>query len=186
MHMGKLIYLVTTSLDGYVANEKGDFEWSKPSEEVLAFVDDILKNVGTFLLGRRMYETLSVWDSISSHGPSEGMNKFANIWKVANKIVYSTSLTEVSTTNTTIDHVFNSETVHKLISKSDRNFNIGGPHLAAEAIRSGIVDEYHQFIAPVIIGGGNNWLPKKIEAELELVELQKFENGCVHLQYKQV
>jgi dihydrofolate reductase len=184
--MGKLIYSVTTSLDGYVADEKGNFEWTKPSEEVLAFVDDIVKNVGTFLLGRRMYETLAVWDTIPLNGPSEGMNQFANIWKDANKIVYSTSLTEVSIANTTIEHVFNAEAIITMIAKSDNDFSIGGPHLAAEAIRAGIVDEFHQFIVPKILGGGIYWLPKKVEAELELVELQKFENGYVHLQYKPV
>src|ERR1700678_4102635 len=127
MHMGKLIYSLTTSLDGYVADEKGNFEWTKPSEEVLAFVDNVLKNVGTFLLGRRMYETLAVWDTIPSDGPSNGMNQFANIWRAANKIVYSTSLTKTSTANTAIEHVFNAETVHKLITNSAKDFNIGGP-----------------------------------------------------------
>ena len=181
--MGKLIYSITTSLDGYVADEKDNFEWAKPSEEVHAFVDDILKNVGTFLLGRRMYETLAVWDTIRDTD-SNAMNQFAEIWRAAKKTVYSTSLTEVSTANTTIEHVFNAETVHRLITESDKDFGIGGPHLAAEAIRAGIVDEFHQFIVPKIIGGGNYWLPKKVEAELKLVELQKFENGFVHLQYK--
>jgi dihydrofolate reductase len=182
--MGKLIYSVTTSLDGYVADEKGNFEWTTPSEEVLAFVDDILKNVGTFLLGRRMYETLAVWDSIPSDGPSEGMNRFAKIWEAANKIVFSTSLTEVSIANTTIEHVFNTEMLHKLITESEKDFNIGGPHLAAEAIMAGIIDEFHQIIVPRIIGGGDSWLPKKVEADLELVDLRKFESGRVHLQYK--
>ena len=104
--MGKLIYSVTTSLDGYVADEKDNFEWAKPSEEVHAFVDDILKNVGTFLLGRRMYETLAVWDTIRDTD-GNAMNQFAEIWRAAKKTVYSTSLTEVSTANTTIEHVFN-------------------------------------------------------------------------------
>ena len=181
--MGKLIYSVTTSLDGYVADEKDNFEWAKPSEEVHAFVNNIVRNVGTFLLGRKMYETLAVWDTIRDTD-SNAMNQFAEIWRAAKKTVYSTSLTEVSTANTTIEHVFNAETVHRLITESDKDFGIGGPHLAAEAIRAGIVDEFHQFIVPKIIGGGNYWLPKKVEAELKLVELQKFENGFVHLQYK--
>ena len=181
--MGKLIYSITTSLDGYVADEKDNFEWAKPSEEVHAFVDNIVRNVGTFLLGRKMYETLAVWDTIRDTD-SNAMNQFAEIWRAAKKTVYSTSLTEVSTANTTIEHVFNAETVHRLITESDKDFGIGGPHLAAEAIRAGIVDEFHQFIVPKIIGGGNYWLPKKVEAELKLVELQKFENGFVHLQYK--
>ena len=183
--MGKLIYSVTTSLDGYVADKDGNFEWTSPSEEVHAFVDDILKNVGTFLLGRRMYETLAVWDTIRDTD-SNAMNQFAEIWKAANKIVYSTSLTEVSTANTTIEHVFNAETVHRLITESDKDFGIGGPHLAAEAIRAGIVDEFHQFIVPKIIGGGNYWLPKDVKNKLELMDLRKFENGFVHLQYSKV
>jgi len=184
--MGKLIYLVTTSLDGYVADDKGNFDWTSPSEEVLAFVDNVLKNVGTFLLGRRMYDTLAVWDTIPSDGPSEGMNQFAHIWRAANKIVYSTSLTEVSIANATTEHVFDAEAVRKAIARADTDFSIGGPHLAAEAIRAGIVDEFHQVIVPKIIGDGNFWLPNKAEAELELAELQKFANGRVHLQYKQV
>ena len=177
---------MTTSLDGYVADEKGNFNWTEPSEEVLNFVDDILKNVGTFLLGRLMYETLAVWDTISPDGTQEGMNKFAKIWNAANKIVYSTSLNETSTANTIIEHSFNAKSVQKLITESHKDFNIGGPHLAAEAIRAGIVDEIHQYIVPKIIGGGNYWLPKKIEAELKLIELQKFKNGFVHLQYNLV
>ena len=183
--MGKLIYSVTTSLDGYVADEKDNFEWTKPSEEVHAFVDDSLKNVGTFLLGRRMYETLAVWDTIRDTD-SNAMNQFAEIWRAAKKTVYSTSLTEVSTANTTIEHVFNAETVHRLITESDKDFGIGGPHLAAEAIRAGIVDEFHQFIVPKIIGGGNYWLPKDVKNKLELMDLRKFENGFVHLQYSKV
>jgi dihydrofolate reductase len=184
--MGKLIYLVTTSLDGYVADDKGNFEWTEPSENVLTVINDILKNVGTFLLGRRMYETLRVWDTISSNGPSAGTNQFANTWRAANKIVYSTSLSEVSTTNSSVEHDFNTDYVRKLVEESDKDFNIGGPHLAAEPIRVGIVDEFHQFIVPKIIGGGNYWLPKKVQAVLELVELQKFEDGVVHLHYKPV
>jgi dihydrofolate reductase len=182
--MGKLIYSITTSLDGFVADERDNFEWTKPSEEILAVTDDVLKNVRTFLFGRRMYKTMAVWDTIPPEGPSEGFNRFANIWQAANKIVYSTSLIEVSTANTTIEQVFNTEAVHKLISGSDKDFNIGGPHLAAEAIRAGIVDEFHQFIVPILIGNGNYWLPKDVKSDLELMDLRKFENGTVHLQYR--
>jgi dihydrofolate reductase len=184
--MGKLIYNMTTSVDGYVADKNGSFEWTKPSEEVLAFIDDILLDVRTFLLGRHMYETLAVWDTIPTDGPSKGMNQFAKIWRAANKIVYSTSLSDVSTANTTIERVFNPSAIQKMVMESDKDFNIGGPHLAAEAIRAGIVDEYHQFIVPKIIGGGNYWLPKNVEAELQLGDLQKFNNGTIHLQYNKV
>ena len=184
--MSNLIYSINSSLDGFVADEAGNFDWTSPSEEVHLAINVMVKNVGTFLLGRRMYETLAVWDTIPPDGPSEAVNQFANIWNAANKIVYSNSLMEVSTTNTTIERVFNARAVCKLIAGSDKDFGMGGPHLSADAIRAGIVDEFHQFIVPKIVGGGNHWLPKKVETELELVDLQKYENGIVHLQYKQV
>lgn len=177
---------MTTSLDGYVADKNGNFEWTKPSEEVLAFFNDILRHVGTFLLGRHMHETLAVWDTIPTDGPSEGMNQFARIWRAAKKIVYSTSLSDVSTANSTNEHVFNPETIQKMILESDKDFNIGGPHLAAAAIRAGLVDEYHHFIAPFLLGGGTYWLPKNVETKLTLINLQKFDNGVVHLQYNKV
>lgn len=184
--MGKLIYSITTSLDGYVADKNGNFEWTKPSEEVLAFINTIERNVGTFLLGRHMHETLAVCDTLPTDGPSEGMNQFARIWRAAKKSVYSTSLSNVSTENSTIEHVFNPETLQKMVIESDKDFSIGGPHLAAEAIRAGLVDEYHQFIAPLIIGNGTYWLPENVETKLEFISLQKFDNGVVHLQYNKV
>ena len=183
--MGKLLYSITTSLDGYIADENGHFDWAMPSEEVHVFVNDISKNIGTFLLGRRMYETLAVWDTIHDTD-SNAMNEFAEIWRSAKKIVYSTSLSEVLTENTTIERVFDALTVHGLITDSDKDFGIGGPHLAAEAIKAGIVDEFHQIIAPILIGNGTNWLPKNTEANLTLLDLQKFDNGFVHLQYNRV
>src|SRR5947207_14247687 len=131
--MGKLIYSITTSLDGYVADKDGNFDWAEPSEEVHAFVNDIVRNVGTFLLGRNMYETLAVWDTIPTDGPSEAMNDFAQIWRAAKKIVHSNSLSEVTIANTTIERVFNPETIKKLVVDSDKDFGIGSPHLATEA-----------------------------------------------------
>ena len=184
--MGRLIYSLTTSIDGYVSDKDGNFEWTKPSEEVLACVNGILHNVGTFLLGRSMYETLAVWDTIPTDGQSEGMNEFAKIWRAAKKMIYSTSLSDVATADTTIERMFNSEAIQKVVSESDKDFNIGGPHLAAEAIKAGIVDEYHQFIVPLVIGGGTYWLPQNVKIKLELMTLQKFDNGPVHLQYDKV
>jgi dihydrofolate reductase len=156
--MGKLIYSITTSLDGYVADKNGNFDWAMPSEEVHAFVDDIMRNVGTFLLGRNMYETLAVWDTIHDTD-SQAMNQFADIWAAANKVVYSSRLETVKTKNTALERSFDQNTVQKLVAASDKDFGIGGPHLAAEAIKADIVDEYHQIIAPIIIGSGNPWLP---------------------------
>jgi dihydrofolate reductase len=191
--MGKLIYLMTTSLDGYVADEQGNFDWAVPSEEVHAFVNDALRNVGTILMGRNLYETMKVWDDIPTEGtsgpmdgPSLAMNDYAKIWRDAKKIVYSTSLDSVAIANATLERSFDPGTIQKLVAESDKDFDIGGPHLAAEAIQAGIVDEYHQIIVPIMIGGGNAWLPEGIKTKLELVETRQFENGFVHLQYRRV
>lgn len=184
--MGKLIYLMITSLDGYVADKNGNFDWAMPSEEVHAFVNDTVRNVGTSLVGRKMYEVMKVWDTIPTDGDSEAMNDYAKMWKTTKKIVYSTSLKDVEIANATIKRTFDPNTIKKLVSESDKNFDIGGPHLAAEAIKAGIVDEYHQIIVPAIIGSGNYWLPKDYKSKLKLVNLRKFENGFVHLQYSKV
>jgi len=191
--MSKLIYAITTSLDGFVADKNGNFEWAMPSEEVHAFVNDIVRNVGTSLLGRNMYEIIKVWDEIPTEGtsgpmdgPSEAMNDYAKIWRAAKKIVYSTSLSDVTIANATIERSFDPSTLQKLVAESDKDFDIGGPHLAAEAIKAGIVDEYHQIIVPQLIGSGNYWLPKDVKSKLKLVDLRKFENGFVHLQYRKI
>ncbi|MGI0135413.1 MAG: dihydrofolate reductase family protein, partial [Candidatus Micrarchaeaceae archaeon] len=127
---------MTTSIDGYVADKNGNFDWAKPSEEVHAFVDNALRNIGTFLFGRKMYETMKVWDSIPTEGtneamdgPSKAMNDFAKLWRDANKIVYSTSLSDVSMDNSTIEHAFDPKAIQKMILESDKDFGIGGPHL---------------------------------------------------------
>jgi dihydrofolate reductase len=189
--MGKLIYLISTSLDGYVADENGNFAWSRPSEEVHAFVNDTVRSAKTMLLGRNMYETMKVWEDIPTEGtggpmdgPSQAMNNYAKIWRSAKKIVYSTSLEEVTTADTTLERTFDPAIIKKLVAGSDSDFDIGGPHLAAEAIKAGIVDEYHQIIVPIVIGSGNHWLPKDVKVELELVDTRKFENGFVHLEYR--
>lgn len=191
--MGKLMYFAMTSLDGFVADQDGNFEWAMPSEEVHAYVNNIARNVGTSLLGRKMYEIMKVWETIPTEGtgglmdgPSEAMNDYAKIWQAAKKIVYSTTLSDVTIANATIERAFNPEIVKKLVTESNKDFDISGPHLAAEAIKAGIVDEYHQIIVPVIIGGGNYWLPKDTQVNLELVDVRKFENGFVHLQYRKV
>jgi len=191
--MGKLIYLISTSLDGYVADKNGKFDWSMPSEESHAFVNDTLRNVGTILMGRNLYETMKVWDEIPTEGtggpmdgPSPAMNDYAKIWKAAKKIVYSTTLSEVTTADTTLERSFDPRTIQKLVAESDKDFDIGGPHLAAQAIKANIIDEYHQIIVPIMIGSGNYWLPKDVKIQFKLADLRKFENGFVHLQYDKV
>lgn len=190
--MGKLIYLMITSLDGYAADADGNFDWAMPSEEVHMFVNDIARSSGTSLMGRKMYETMKAWEEIPTEGvggpymdgPSQAMNDYAKIWRASKKIVYSTSLPEVTIANATLERSFDPKAVQTLVTESDKNVDIGGPHLAAEAIKAGLVDEYHQIIAPVIVGGGNYWLPKGVKAELELVDTRKFENGFVYLRYR--
>jgi dihydrofolate reductase len=189
--MGKLIYLITTSLDGYVADENGSFNWAMPSEEVHQFVNDSVRSVGTSLLGRNMYEVVKIWDEIptegvggSMDGPSPAMNDYAKIWQSANKIVYSTSLTDLTIANATIERSFDPSAVQEMVVASDKDVNIGGPQLAAEAIRAGIVDEYHQIIAPILVGGGKRWLPSGVKLELQLVETRTFENGFAYLHYR--
>jgi dihydrofolate reductase len=191
--MGKLIYLITTSIDGFVSDENGNFDWARPSEESHTFVNDILLNVGTILMGRNLYETMKVWDDIPTEGtggpmdgPSQSMNEYAKIWRGAKKIVYSNTLFDVKSADTTLERSFDPGTIQKLVVESDKDYDIGGPHLAAEAIRAGIVDEYHQFIAPVMIGSGNYWLPKDVKSRFELHDVRKFENGLVHLQYSKI
>jgi dihydrofolate reductase len=191
--MGKLIYLITTSLDGYVADKNGSLDWAEPSEEVHSFINDTVRTTGTFLFGRKMYETMKIWDEIPTEGtsgpmdgPSQAMNDFAKIWQAANKIVYSTSLSELTIANATLERSFDPLALQKLVAESDKDFGIGGPNLAGQAIKAGIVDEYHQFIAPIIIGGGNFWLPKDVKAKLRLVDSRKFKNGTVHLHYGRV
>ncbi|MDL2363181.1 MAG: dihydrofolate reductase family protein [Patescibacteria group bacterium] len=189
--MGKLIYLITTTLDGYVADKDGNFGWGMPTEEVHMFVNDTLRNVGTVLMGRNLYETMKVWDDIPTQGTNEfmpdasdAMNDYASIWQAANKIVYSTSLEEVTTVNTTLQQVFDPAAIQKLVQESDKDLDIGGPHLAGQAIKAGIVDELHQIVVPVMIGSGNHWLPADVTAKFELAGVRKFENGFVHLHYR--
>lgn len=188
--MGKLIYLMSTSLDGFVADKDGHFEWARPSEEIHSFVNDQLRNVGTILMGRNLYETMKVWDDIPTEGtggpmdgPSPAMNDYAKIWKAANKIVYSTTLTDLKIANATIEKSFDPSAIQKAVAESAKDWDIGGPNLAGQAIRAGIVDELHQIIVPIMIGSGNYWLPKDVKAKFKLMDERKFENGFVHLQY---
>lgn len=189
--MGKLIYLMTTSLDGYAADADGNFAWAMPSEEVHMFVNDTLRNVGTVLMGRKLYETMKIWDEIPTEGtggpmdgPSPAMNDYSKIWRGANKIVYSTTLNEVAIANATVERTFDPAAVQQAVAASDKDYDIGGPNLAGQAIKAGIVDEFHQIVAPVLIGSGLAWLPNGANTKLELVDTRKFDNGFVHLHYR--
>ena len=183
--MAKLIYSALTSLDGYVADEAGNFDWAKPSEEVHVFINDLERPVGTHLYGRRMYEVMAYWETADTVADQPSLIRdYAKIWQAAEKIVYSRTLAEVSSARTRIEQEFDIDAVRQLKATADRDIGIGGPELAAQAIEAGLVDELHLFVAPVVIGGGKRSLPDKVRLELELLDERRFANGMVHLHYR--
>jgi dihydrofolate reductase len=181
--MGKLIYAAITSLDGYVADEDGNFDWSEPDEEVHAYVNDLQRGIGTHLYGRRMYEVLVVWETMSeTEGPSY-IQEYAEIWRAADKIVYSKTMETVASQRTRIERDFDPEAVRELKARTARDLLVAGPSLAAQAFEAGLVDECHLFVSPVIVGGGNQALPDGVRMDLELLDERRFGNGTVHLRY---
>ncbi|MGA8206811.1 MAG: dihydrofolate reductase family protein [Candidatus Dormiibacterota bacterium] len=183
--MAKLIYSLTASLDGYVADQNGNFDWTAPDSEVLAFINDLVRDAGTHLYGRRMYETMVFWETAQfPDGDQPLMQDFAEIWHSADKLVYSTTLATVSSARTRIERDFNPEAIRKLKRASAADIIVGGPQLAAQAIKAGLVDEYHLFITPVVVGGGNHFLPGGVRLHLELLDERSFSNGTVHLHYR--
>jgi dihydrofolate reductase len=175
--MGRLLYTAIASLDGYVADADGGFEWAAPDAELHAFVNDLERPVGTHLYGRRMYETLKVWETLDD--PEPVMRDYAQIWRAADKIVYSHTLREVSSSRTRIEREFDPEAVRAIPG----DIAIGGPTLAAEAFRAGLVDECHLFLHPVVVGGGLPALPRDLRLDLELLDERRFASGVVYLRY---
>ena len=183
--MASLIYSAITSLDGYVADEAGSFDWAMPDEQVHAFINDLMRPVGTHLYGRRLYEVMAGWEtdpSLAEQSPV--MRDFAELWQAADKIVYSTTLAAPSTARTRIERSFHPEAVRELKATADRDLVVGGPELAAQAFAAGLVDECHLFLAPVIVGGGKRSLPDHVRLQLELLDERRFGNGMVHLGYR--
>ena len=183
--MAKLIYLMNTSLDGYVEDPDGNFDWTEPDEEVHTFINDLIRTVGTYLFGRRMYETMVFWET--SHTipdqPQFALD-FAREWKSADKIVYSTTLKSVSSDKTRIERSFEPEAVRILKDNADRDLIVEGPALAAQAIKADLVDEIHQLVAPVILGGGKRFYPDNVSLQLELIDERRFDSGVVYLRYR--
>jgi dihydrofolate reductase len=183
--MAKLIYSAITSLDGFVADEQGRFDWSMPDEEVHAFVNDLERRAGTYLYGRRMYEVMVAWET----GP-EGVDgnpvlqDYAEVWRAADKVVYSRTLSTVASGRTRIEREFAPEAVRRLKATAERDLTIGGPELAAEALRAHLVDECHLLVSPVVVGGGKAALPPGLKTSLELLDERRFGNGVVHLHYR--
>jgi len=183
--MAKLIYSVIASLDGYVADEDANFDWAAPDEEVHAFVNDLERPVGTYLYGRRMYEVMAYWETAHTLADEPPVIRdYTRIWQAADKIVYSKTLEAVSSTRTRIERDFDPEAVRQLKASAGRDLSVGGPDLAAQAIRAGLVDEYHLLVVPVMVGGGTRWLPDDVRFELELVDERRFAGGVVHLHYR--
>jgi dihydrofolate reductase len=183
--MAKLIYSVIASLDGYTADETGNFDWAAPDEEVHAFVNDLERRVGTYLYGRRMYETMVFWEmahTLADQPPV--VQAFAGIWRAADKIVYSKTLETASSTRTRIERDFDPDAVRALKASAERDLTVGGPGLAAEAIRAGLVDEYQLFVTPTLVGGGTQALPDGVRVKLELLDERRFGNGTVYLRYR--
>jgi len=182
--MAKLIYSGLTSLDGYTVDANGNFEWAAPDEEVHTYVNDFERSIGTSLYGRRMYEVMQFWeDDENIEGEPPAMVDYAQIWRAADKIVYSTTLTEVASERTRIEKRFDPDDIRGLKADAVRDISIGGPGLAAHALLDGLVDEIHQFVFPVIVGGGTRFLPPELALSLELVVEHRFASGVVHLGY---
>jgi len=183
--MAKLIYASNVSLDGCTEDERGAFDWATPDDEVFAFITDLMRSVGTYLYGRRMYDTMAVWETDAALAErSDLMRDFANVWQAADKVVYSTTLAAVSTVNTRLERHFDPGAVHDLKAGARSDLIVGGPNLAAQALEAGLVDECHLIIWPVVLGGGNPALPTDTRAELELLDEHRFGNGVVHLRYR--
>ena len=183
--MASLNYSAITSLDGYVADENGNFDWAAPDEDVHRFVNDLERPVGTYLYGRRMYDVMVYWETADT-GPDQPpyIQDYAEIWQQADKIVYSKTLETVSSARTTLERDFDPEAVRQLKAEAARDISVGGPKLAGEAIKAGLVDEYQLFVSPVLVGGGTRSLPRGVRLELELLDERRFANGTVYLRYR--
>jgi dihydrofolate reductase len=183
--MARLIYSAMTSLDGYVADERGNFDWAAPDEEVHGFVNDLERSVGTYLYGRRMYETMVYWETADTLADQPFVERdFTAIWRAAQKVVYSKTLPAVSSARTRLERVFDPDAVREMKRTESRDITVGGPGLAACAIKAGLVDEYQLFLTPVVVGGGTQSLPDDAQIALELLDERRFAHGVVHLRYR--
>jgi dihydrofolate reductase len=181
--MAKLIYGVMSSLDGYINDEQGRFDWGEPDDEVHSYVNDLERPIGTYLYGRRLYEVMRYWQDPGDLD-AEPHRDYARIWQAADKVVYSSSLESVSTPRTRLEREFDPAAVGELKSAAEADLGVGGATLAAEALRAGLVDELHQFLYPVVVGGGTPWLPDGLRLDLELQDERRFSTGVVYLHYR--
>ena len=182
--MAKLVYLAITSLDGYIADSNGNFDWAQPDVEVHSFINELVVPVGTHLYGRRMYEIMAAWQTMPTHGQPSFIAEFAAIWRTADKVVYSTSLPAASTPRTEIERHFDPQAVRRLKASSKRDLSVSGPTLAAHAFKAGLVDVCHLFVCPVLVGAGLSAFPGGVRLQLDLHEVRRFRNGVVYLHYR--
>jgi dihydrofolate reductase len=183
--MAKLIFCAITSLDGYMEDAAGNFDWAVPDDEVVSFINDLVAPIGTYLLGRRMYETMVYWETAESLVDLDSQSQeFGEIWRAAQKIVYSTSLKTASSARTQIERVFDPTAIQEMKSSRDHDITVAGPNLAANAFRTGLVDECQLFLVPVAVGGGKPALPTQTRLNFELVGERKFRSGVVFLHYR--
>ncbi len=183
--MARLIYSAIASLDGYVEDAEGNFEWAAPGDEVHAFVNDLERPIGTYLYGRRMYEVMRYWETAHTVADQPStVRDYAELWRAADKVVYSTTLQEATTARTRIERDFDPQAIREMKATADRDLSVGGPGLAARAIEAGLVDGFLRFVAPVVVGGGTRWLPEGVRIELELRDERRFGGGVVFLRYR--
>ena len=183
--MAKLIYSAITSVDGFVADERGNFDWAAPDEEVHGFVNDLERPLGTHLYGRRMYEVMKYWETAHEEPDQpEVFHDYARIWQGTDKIVYSRTLDRVTTARTRLEKTFDATAIGRLKAQARADLSVGGPHLAAEALRAGLVDEVQLFLTPHVIGRGNAALPDDVRLRLELIDHKRFASGVVYLAYR--
>lgn len=183
--VAKMIYSTITSLDLYVEDESGSFDWAEPDEEVHAFVNERFRPVGTYLYGRTLYEVMVAWETIDT-GPDQpaAIGEFAEIWRAAEKVVYSRTLDAASSARTRIEREFDVDAVRQLKEQAEADIAVGGTELGAQAIKAGLVDELHLFLSPIVVGGGKPALPDDVRVELELLAERRFGNGVVYLHYR--
>jgi dihydrofolate reductase len=183
--MATLICTALTSLDGYIADEHGDFDWAAPDSDVHAFINDLERPIGTYLYGRRLYETMIYWENAPTQpNQSPPVLDYATLWQAADKIVYSTTLKTASSARTRIEPTFDPSVVQAMKDAADRDLSIGGPTLATHAFRAGLVDEVRLFVSPLTVGGGKPFLPDRLRLDLQLLDERTFDNGVVYLQYR--
>ena len=182
--MAKLIYSAITSLDGYVADEDGNFDWAEPDEELHTFVNELERPVGTYLYGRRMYEVMVAWETMDLSEQPPFIREYAEIWRAADKTVYSKTLETISSARTRLERDFDPGSIRRMKAQAGPDMSVGGPDLAAQAIEAGLVDECHLFLTPILVGGGKRSLPNNVRLKLALLDEGRFGNGVVHLHYR--